>query len=468
MTDDTIPVPAGFSESDFEAYAPSKWSSNMYTLQRRSVKDKLDKLGRQLDSLFKQNEINLVSHLSDEYPSLWNKKRVDKQWLFFSRDLSAKKELQDVIDTEKTLAETLVDPTPLYKHIFIGVAVDESAVSVGIYLHFDAWVDRKNILALIDNLDKGQEFINICSSLPDNFEFSISENEPVAPLTLTSEILKKIVSDFNENRGWMFFGKKVLKDQVISSNSNFFNQIIDDVTALLPVYNFMAWSTENDALSLDSIVLQKKQQIEAKHQVLEDERHKREESHKDTVLKRQESKEALKQDMLEEQEWRQKERAKRRAAAIAKRAAAEAAWNSTVANKKERINSSFVKKDVLDKKQDNKKQEDKIIPHYDKNDKNRVSTKKNKDRRDKFSDRKSHESGRRFSKSKSRKPPVHVSDERKADVKIGDNVLVSGGFLNGRKGIVQSIDEKGYLVVSFGMLSSRVNRQDVKGLGPAV
>jgi ribosomal protein L24 len=54
-----------------------------------------------------------------------------------------------------------------------------------------------------------------------------------------------------------------------------------------------------------------------------------------------------------------------------------------------------------------------------------------------------------------------------AQIVEGDRIKVVQGFLQGKVGVVQSIDEDGSLKVSFGMLSSRVNRNDVQGLGPS-
>jgi ribosomal protein L24 len=62
---------------------------------------------------------------------------------------------------------------------------------------------------------------------------------------------------------------------------------------------------------------------------------------------------------------------------------------------------------------------------------------------------------------------VKISDERKADVRVGDSILVLRGFLKGRTGVVHAVEEKGHLKVAFGSLTARVPREDVEGQGPA-
>ena len=61
---------------------------------------------------------------------------------------------------------------------------------------------------------------------------------------------------------------------------------------------------------------------------------------------------------------------------------------------------------------------------------------------------------------------MKITAERMADIRIGDAVIVLKGFLKGRNGVVQNVDEKGDLKVAFGSLTARVPREDVQGQGP--
>ena len=60
-----------------------------------------------------------------------------------------------------------------------------------------------------------------------------------------------------------------------------------------------------------------------------------------------------------------------------------------------------------------------------------------------------------------------ISPERASQIAVGDMILVKKGFLKGRRGIVNELDEKGGVKVTFGPLSSRLALTDVSGLGPA-
>lgn len=466
----------------------------MYTLQRRKVKDKLDVLGKQLQQEFQTAGLELVMHLSDDHPSLWNKKQVDTQWLFFSRDVNAQKELSDIIDTEKTLAATLEDPTPLYRHIFLGVSVNEHGLEVGIRLHHDAWVDRKNLLAILADTDKQRQFMQLCQSLPASMGFGLHQNELTAVHNVTTDVLHTFQQEFDtSSKGWMFFGAKMDKTQAIEQGSSAAQTIIAHMNDLVNAYQFIAWSLQNDALSINNIVEQKKQERQATHEELLQAQKEREEKQRQIVEQRQKDNEAKKQELLDEQAWREQERAKRRAAARARReqeaamAAAGGGTPSTIpstdneqndeadGNRSEprqqattnspRRDSGFrsARGERVERRSSNRSSGE-----SDPRRKERASVKR--ERRDgSHTPKKNKEQKAKFQSGPPKAAkPIHVSEERKADIQIGDRIVVVSGFLKGRDGIVQSIDEKGDLKVSFGMLSSRVAKADVQGQGPVV
>ena len=61
-----------YCAEDFDAYRPEKWNSNMFTLERRRVKSKLENLGEMLEQELESATLSLIMNLSDEFPSLWN------------------------------------------------------------------------------------------------------------------------------------------------------------------------------------------------------------------------------------------------------------------------------------------------------------------------------------------------------------------------------------------------------------
>ena len=76
---------AGFDEADFAAYEPKKWSSNAYTLARRTAKDKVLLVANSLESELAEELEGLELFGSDEAPTIANGRKVEAQWAYFIR-----------------------------------------------------------------------------------------------------------------------------------------------------------------------------------------------------------------------------------------------------------------------------------------------------------------------------------------------------------------------------------------------
>src|SRR5215813_11557605 len=136
----------GFTDRDFDAYAPQKWKSNVFNRERLEVKQKLLLLGKELaGALTAADGSPLLCEASVEHPALWNHKQVEAQHLFFSRNEGARKELDKIIDRQKSIAAQIDDPTPLRNHVFLAVSLTNDALELSVKLHPDARVDRQNL-----------------------------------------------------------------------------------------------------------------------------------------------------------------------------------------------------------------------------------------------------------------------------------------------------------------------------------
>src|SRR4051812_10783064 len=136
----------GFTSADFDAYSQKKWKSNVFNRERLEVKQKLLAIGRELQgALVAADGSPLAIDASVEYPALWNHKQVEAQHLFFSRNEGARKELDRIIDRQKSLASMIDDPTPLRNHVLMAVSLSHETLELSVKLHPDAKVDRQNL-----------------------------------------------------------------------------------------------------------------------------------------------------------------------------------------------------------------------------------------------------------------------------------------------------------------------------------
>ena len=95
---------SGFTDKDFDAYAPTKWKSNVFNRERLEVKQKLLALGKELaGSLTAADGSPLACEASVEHPALWNHKQVEAQHLFFARNEGARRELDQIIDRSRSM-----------------------------------------------------------------------------------------------------------------------------------------------------------------------------------------------------------------------------------------------------------------------------------------------------------------------------------------------------------------------------
>src|SRR6187399_440481 len=103
----------GLGASDFDAYLPAKWRSNVYNRERLEVKQRLWALAPSLaTALLGPDGAPLTAAASVEHPALFNQKQVEAQHLYFSRGEAARRELDAIIDRARGVASLLEDPTP--------------------------------------------------------------------------------------------------------------------------------------------------------------------------------------------------------------------------------------------------------------------------------------------------------------------------------------------------------------------
>jgi hypothetical protein len=454
-----------FLPEDFDAYLEEKWNSNMFTLPRRKVKDKLEAIGRILGNDLNQAGLSLIKNLSDEFPSLWNKKKVDTQWLFFSRDETAREKLTDLIDKERTLASTLADPTPRFRHIFLGMALNKDHLEIGLYLHHDAWVDRSNLINLLQEESKKSELIALLTHLPEHYEIVLGEALVASPTRFEETEINNLATGFDTEKGWLFMGARLPRDQVPVLGTEVVTTARQVFEFLVPLYRFFAWSPDNDGISLDTLVAQRNETLKARSEEFSREREARDAKQRQKEAEGLKLREEIAEKVRETQSWRQREMAARRAFAIR---AANETKEEDARSRAEALAANWNlggKKDVDKPPAESAPTDTKATPQKSREQKPREQKPWKDERR-----------GYKPAPTRSRPsapapkpftPSPSVSPERAANIQVGDLVQVTKGFLQGRRGVVQEIDEKGAPRISFGSLASRLSVEELSGLGPA-
>src|SRR5688572_25442823 len=157
----------GFDPADFDAYEKKKWSSNAYTLQRRTAKDKLLALARSLVEELAEDLQSLELGASEEAPSVANGRKVKAQWVFFTRDAAQRKQLEPHLGkTDLMSGASLFDISVQHQHACLMLRLDHEGFAVGVELATKAKVDRENLGEKLKNEYPKQDLSALCKDLP--------------------------------------------------------------------------------------------------------------------------------------------------------------------------------------------------------------------------------------------------------------------------------------------------------------
>jgi hypothetical protein len=260
----------GLTDRDFDAYAPQKWRSNAFTRDRQEVKQKLVGLGRGLaGSLVSSDGAPLLLEASAEQPALANHHQVSGQHAYFSRNEGARKELDAIIDRGRTMAAIIDDPTPQHSHIFLALSVTQAMADVSLKLHPDAKVDRQNLERKCEDFFEREKLLVLLRGLGDGFQVGRVPTDPAArtesllpAATLSEEQLVGVLADTAAGALWFYAGLRVMREDA-RVGAGFGDLAREALGKLLPIYQFIAWTRDNDFVSIRD---QLKQTQQAKRQ----------------------------------------------------------------------------------------------------------------------------------------------------------------------------------------------------------
>jgi hypothetical protein len=258
----------GFSDADFEAYAPKKWKSNVFNRERLEVKQKLLALGRELQGLLLGADgAPLQAEASVEHPALWNHKQVEAQHLFFSRNEGARKELDAIIDRQKSLASMIDDPTPLRNHVFVAITLSHDALDLSVKLHPDARVDRQNLERKCEDHFEREKFLHLLHALGAPFRVGVTPQlMPVAEVD--DARVKEMVAQLAAPAGLqppgaphrlLYMGRTLPRADVLAAGGGVTDTARGALETLLALYRFIAWSRDNDFVSMREALQKEKQ-----------------------------------------------------------------------------------------------------------------------------------------------------------------------------------------------------------------
>jgi transcription antitermination factor NusG len=255
---------AGLFVSDFEAYAPQKWKSNAYNRERLEVKQKLLALGREVGSqLLSSNGAPLECEASVEHPTLWNQKQVDAQHIFYSRNPEARREIDRIIDRARSMAALVEDPTPQHNHLFLALSLRHDSMEVALKLHPGATVDRKNLEQKFDDPWERSKLLELLARLPPEVSAAVTSGERWAANDVDAEKMAALLAQFGQasSHGWFYVGQRLSRQEAIDSGEALGPLLRARLDQLLPVFHYIAWTRDNDFVSMRETLQREKQVV---------------------------------------------------------------------------------------------------------------------------------------------------------------------------------------------------------------
>ncbi len=259
---------SGFTAADFDAYAPKKWKSNVFTRERLEVKQKLLSLGKEAaPSLIGVDGAPLSTEASAEYPALWNHKQVEAQHLFFSRNEAARKELDLILDRQKSLASLIDDPTPLRNHVLLAVSISQTQLEIAVKLHPDARIDRENIERKCEDHFERSKLHHLVCGLGSDFRIGLTPD--LVNVDLDDSALAALVKQLATTapsaaplvpQRLFYVGRAISLADAAGLGADLVGVVQMTLAALLPIYRFIAWSRDNDYVLMKE-ALQKEKQV---------------------------------------------------------------------------------------------------------------------------------------------------------------------------------------------------------------
>jgi hypothetical protein len=238
--------------ADFDAYLPERATSNAFTPARAELKQRMLAWAKGVVARLAEIELPVEVGASDEHPSLRNGRRVDSQRVLFWRDAAARAEI-DRLDARRSLAATLDDPAPHQRHLFLALRVDAQKVEVSVELHPDAWIDCRNLRAILGDPAKTLALTSALEALPEEFTIGLSSDAERTPAAkATSDSIRTLAARSEQEGRSLWIGWTIPRDVAVTHSELLVDQLEDAIVALGPIAKTVAWAPDNDLVDLGS------------------------------------------------------------------------------------------------------------------------------------------------------------------------------------------------------------------------
>lgn len=250
---------SGLGPKDFAAFEESKWSSNRYNLERMAARAKMEALGSAVYQGLELASTGLLLKTTLDHPHVLNRNRVTHCWAYFDRPDEERRELQRVIDRDLTIKEKVDDPIPENHVLILGVGIDSKQAQIFLRLNASAVLDRKNWLARLADPADGAQFCLMVGKLAGKLSCvadgqSIAFPTDLASLTAFRKALDSMTSGMEFSVAFDASAPELATDAFQAT-------AIETLRPLVPIWQYAAWSRNNDKLKLKPVLKEEKKTL---------------------------------------------------------------------------------------------------------------------------------------------------------------------------------------------------------------
>lgn len=247
----------GFAAEDFQAFEERKFRSNRFNLERMKVRAKLDSLGRELAGRFEGKLGGLGFRTTLDHPHIFNRNSVSDMWLYLDREETERNQLVRVVDKDLSLQVKVRDSMPQHQAAVVSVGIALDGVSLFYRLHSDALLDRRNLSArLVDPAEQGHLAV-LLQRLAPGVEICFGGE---APLALSKDCGAEFRKRLDSFLGWLTVGWRMASDDEVVGGPELVTRVAESLPGLLAIWQFGAWTRDNDRLRLSKALKEEKKQ----------------------------------------------------------------------------------------------------------------------------------------------------------------------------------------------------------------
>jgi hypothetical protein len=239
------------SALDFDAYLPERATSNAYSRPRLELKQRALSWARGAAPRLAELGLRTDLEASDETPSLRNRKRVDCQWIYFVRPAACAAELEKLLD--RTLSAEALAQAAHRRHAVLGLRIDAGGVAVLVALYPEAEIDLDNLAAILAEEGATQRLVYEVRALPEQFAVSVGHGGAEADVRCvdaTPRELEALLCRARREAQPLCIGWRLPRAVALAHLPALAEQLEDALLAAAPVYQAIAWSRDNDRLTL--------------------------------------------------------------------------------------------------------------------------------------------------------------------------------------------------------------------------